>query len=127
MGVGGDRRRRDTSRMDFIKGSDVEGRLRGELRRLQRLYGLGSGLEEARWLPREDGDLSGEVRGGTVYIYEPEPSRALETLRHEVLDHHLTAEVLEPLVGLINLQKSAIEKMVYKRKEELIEKLSRML
>ncbi len=128
VGMRSNRHGRGTLRMDSIKErSDVEERLRRELRRLQRLYGLGLGLMGVRWLPREDGSLSGEVRDSTIYIYEPDPSKALETLRHEVLDHHLTGEVLEPLVGLINLQKSAIERMVYKKKEELIEKLSKLV
>ncbi|MEM2997135.1 MAG: hypothetical protein QXK52_06460 [Candidatus Bathyarchaeia archaeon] len=128
MRLGGNRpSRRSTSRGDSPKEADVEGRLRRELRRLQRLYGLGSGLEGVMWLPRGGGDLSGEVKGNTVYIYEQDPRRALETLRHEVLDHHLTKEVLDTLISLINLQKSAIERLVYRRKEEFLEKLSRTL
>ncbi|MBS7638799.1 hypothetical protein KEJ49_07995 [Candidatus Bathyarchaeota archaeon] len=105
----------------------VEARLRRELRRLQARYGLGLRLQEVRWLPTEDRGLSGEVKGNTVYIYDPDPAEALKTLRHEVLDHHLTSEILEPLVGLINLQKSAIERLIYRRKEEFIEKLERVL
>ena len=105
----------------------VEARLKRELGRLQRRYGLGLGLVEVRWLPREGGGLSGEVKGDTVYVYDPDPADALKTLRHEVLDHHLTSEILDPLVGLINLQKSAIERMVYRRKEELLEKLAKLL
>jgi hypothetical protein len=105
----------------------VEARLRRELRRLQRRYGLGQGLAGVKWLPMDDGELSGEVKGNTVYIYEEDPVKALEVLRHEVIDHHLTEELLEPLVKHINLQKSLIESLIYRRKEEVIERLSRLL
>lgn len=116
-------RLKNTSRRKANTGNvNVEARLRRELRRLQQRYGLGLELKDVKWIPRE-GDLSGEVKNGVVYVYDKDCEKAVRTLKHEILDQTLT-EVLEPLVRYINLQKSLIEGLVYRRKERVVGKLS---
>jgi len=105
--------------------SSVEAVLRRELRRLQRKYGLSLELKGVKWVPG-DGELSGEVKNGIIYIYDREPEKAVETLKHEFLDYALRG-ILEPLVKYINLQKSLIESLVYRRKERVVEELSKHL
>ena len=39
------------------------------------------------WMPGASQVLSGEVKGGRILIYEEEETKAMETLRHEVIDH----------------------------------------
>jgi len=80
---------------------NVEALLRCELRRLQEKSDLGMEHKDIRWIPRE-GVFSGEVINGIVYVYDREPEKAVETLKHEVLNQALT-EVLEPLVRYINV------------------------
>lgn len=99
--------------------------LRRELRRLQQKFGLGLELRDVKWVPR-DGEFSGEVKDGVVYVYDREPEKAVETLKHEVIDSVLT-EPIEPLIKYINLQKSLIEALVYRRKERAVERLSKLL
>lgn len=108
-----------------FKNVSVEAKLRGELRRLQQRYGLGLGLRDVKWFPREE-VFSGEVKDGVVYIYDKEPKAAVETLKHEILDYAVM-EILEPLIRYVNLQKSLVENLVYRRKESFVEKLSKLL
>ena len=39
------------------------------------------------WMPDKTASLSGEVRGNTIYIYEVEEEKAIQALKHEVVDH----------------------------------------
>ncbi|MEM2904800.1 MAG: hypothetical protein QW587_03575 [Candidatus Bathyarchaeia archaeon] len=48
-------------------------------------------------------------------------------MRHEALDHAVTSELVRPLVDLVNLLVKSREADLYKRKEQLIEKLSKLL
>ena len=47
--------------------------------------------------------------------------------QHEFARHALTSKVVKPLVGIINLLIKSREAQVCKAKEELVEKLSRLL
>jgi len=38
------------------------------------------------WRPGGVAGLSGEVKGGVVYVYEAEEGKAVETLKHELID-----------------------------------------
>lgn len=105
---------------------EVQKRLEEELERLKALLNVGCSLI-VRWIPSDESKLSGEVRGGIVYVYERDEERAIATLKHEFIDHHITSEVVRPLVEYINVQKSLIEGLIYKRKEEIVERLSRLL
>jgi hypothetical protein len=105
--------------------NDVEALLRSELKRLQRKFGLGLELD-VKWLPK-DGELSGEVRSNTIYIYEVKEEKAIQALRHEVLDHLITSRIVKPLVGLINLLIKAREAEIYEEKEKIVETLSKII
>lgn len=80
-----------------------------------------------RWIPDDGSKLSGEVKSGVIYIYEKYEGKALEVLKHEFIDHHITREIVKPLVTYVNMQKSIIESLIYKRKEDLVDKLSKLL
>ena len=97
-------------------------RLVAELERLKAAYGYGRSLK-VRYLPR-GGSKRGEVVGGKVYVYDDGLSDAVETLRHEYLDHVLSSEIVQPLIDQINLLTSLVVKQVYRRKEHVIEKFS---
>jgi hypothetical protein len=112
-------------RFEVANAGDIEALLRGELKRLQRKFGLGLELD-VKWLPKNE-ELSGEVRGNTIYIYEVEEEKAIQALRHEVLDHLITSRIVKPLVDLINLLIKAREAEIYKEKEKIVETLSKII
>ena len=76
-----------------------------------------------RWLPDADNHKSGEVLGGTIYIYEEDEGKALDTLRHEFIDYAISTEIEAPYKRLINKLITVFEEEMYGRKERLIEKL----
>ena len=120
------RRKYENSTKAYVRknAEDVEALLRSELRRLQQ---LGLGLElDVKWLPK-DGELSGEVGGNTIYIYEVKGEKAIQALRHEVVDHLITSRIVKPLVDLINLLIKAREAEIYKEKEKIVEILSQII
>jgi hypothetical protein len=78
------------------------------------------------WLPNDDSNLSGEVKGETIYVYEEEYDKALETLRHEFLDYAIS-QVIEPYRQVTNKLIALINEEAYKKKEELIEKLVKII
>jgi len=104
----------------------VEARLRRELRRLQEKFGLGLELKDVRWVPK-DGVFSGEVKDGIVYVYDKEPEEAIRTLRHEVLDFHLTEKIIRKPINLLNLILKHLETEIYQEKEKLINRLTDLL
>lgn len=99
--------------------------LEAELERLKRLTGLGLGLEVV-WAPGADKALLGEVKGKDIYIYEECMERALETLRHEFLDYCIS-RAIEPYKEVTNRLISMINRDAYRRKEEIVEALTKLL
>ena len=93
----------------------VEALLRRELRRLQQKFGLGLELKDVKWIPRE-GELSGEVKGSAVYVYDRDPEKAVRTLRHEVLGYHLTEKIIRKPIELLNLILKSIKGDIFKRR-----------
>jgi hypothetical protein len=108
------------------KTSEVQGRLEGELQRLSAKLGLNLDLRVV-WTPDPPNSLSGEVKGNTIYIYEVEEEKAIQALRHEVVDHLVTSRIVKPLVDLINLLIKAREAEIYKEKEKIVETLSKII
>ena len=108
------------------RGLDVQAKLEDELRRVERRLRLSLGLTVV-WRHQPSNPLSGEVRGDTVYVYDEDPEKALETLRHEVIDHLITSRIVKPLVGLVNLLIKDKEAEVYRDKERLVEALANLL
>ncbi len=101
-------------------------RLGRELDRLLQRLGLADQLQ-VKWLPDGKADLSGEVVGSTVYVYEKEPSQALDTLRHEVVEYLLVKHHEEDYVTMINALVDVFNQVMMKRREQLVDRLSRIL
>ena len=97
-----------------------------ELGRLKVETGLGYELS-VRWAPDPRSDRHGEVNGTVIYIYDDCEDRAFLTLRHEFLDFHITKEVIEPLLKLVNTQKCLIEDLIYSRKERLVKRFLKLV
>jgi len=104
----------------------LEARLQEELERLGVKLGLSLELGVA-WMPDVDNGLSGEVRGGVIRIYEVEEDKALQALRHELIDYLITSKIVKPLVDLVNMLIKSREAEIYREKEKLVEMLLRLL
>jgi len=114
------------NRRNTVDKNSVQCRLEGKLERAKRLTGLGHGLK-VKWAPNPTADRHGEVKGNLIYVYDEDEEEALLTLKHELIDHHITKEILEPAVQYINIQKNMIETLLYKRKERVVDRLSKLL
>lgn len=102
------------------------GLLEEELESLKKLTGMGSHLR-LLWIPLEDPDRHGEVKGDAIIIYDKDYGVAVRTLRHEFFDHLIVKEIVDPLVKYINLQKNLIDSLIYERKEFIVEKIVDLL
>ena len=100
------------------------GRLETKLERLKHLLGLGHHLM-VNWIPK-DGELSGEVNGNCICVYEKEEKPALETLRHEFLDY-VISQAIEPYKEIANRLILMVNESAYRTKEKLVEALSRLV
>ncbi len=107
-------------------GVAVQNKLEEELQRILTKLQLNLNLKVV-WTPDPPNSLSGEVRGNTIYIYEVEEEKALQALRHEVIDHLITSKIVKPLTDLINLLIKAKEAEIYKEKEKIVETLSKII
>lgn len=108
------------------RGCGIESMLSEELERLQGKLGLSLGLKVV-WMPNAEKGLEGEVRNGTIYIYEGDGDKALQVLRHEFIDYLITSKIVEPLVGLVNALIKSREAEIYREKERLVEMLLTLL
>ena len=106
--------------------SIIKARLNEELERLRARLGLNHELGVV-WIPNSGNALSGEVKGNTIYIYEAEVDKALQSLRHELIDYLITSRIVKPLVDLMNLLIKSRESEIYEEKERLVKMLSRLL
>jgi len=106
-------------------GSNVcERTLDGELKLLKKKLNIGHELKVV-WDPKDIGKLSGEVKGKVIFVYERSEREALETLRHEFLDYAIS-KVIEPYKDVANKIMMLINEQAYRRKEDLIDNLSRL-
>ncbi len=79
------------------------------------------------WAPDPRGALSGEVKGSTIFVYESdEEEEAAETLRHEFLDH-CVSQAIDPYRKVTNIMIKLLNDNAYKRKEQIVEALSRLM
>jgi hypothetical protein len=90
--------------------------------KLQMAYEL-----KAKWLPNGDRKKCGEVIGKTIFIYEDDEDKALDTLKHEFLDYVISNATEVHYKKIINLFIKLFEEEMYERKEKLIEKLLKVL
>ncbi|MEM2027590.1 MAG: hypothetical protein QXO15_04770 [Nitrososphaerota archaeon] len=95
------------------------------LERLKHLLKMGYELKVV-WLPDNDSNLSGEVKGETIFIYEEDFEKALETLKHEFIDYAIS-KVIESYRDVTNKLLMLINEETYRRKERVIESLSKLL
>ncbi len=101
-----------------------EHRLQEELEHLKRTTGLGSPLNVI-WVPDSLNTLSGEVKASTVYIYEENERRALDTLHHEFVDY-CVGQAIQPYREVANTLMKLLNEYAYKRKEEIVEGLRKL-
>ncbi|MCK4318522.1 hypothetical protein KAW53_07150 [Candidatus Bathyarchaeota archaeon] len=104
---------------------DTGARLEEELERFKTVSKQGLELR-LTWQPREEGSLSGEVKGKTIYIYEQEEGKALETLTHEFIDY-LVNLAIEPYKTVVNSLIKSINRIAYEQKEKVVESLRALL
>jgi hypothetical protein len=104
---------------------DLQTKLEQKLQELENKAGLGFGLS-VLWCPNGSEELSGEVIGDIIYIYEQDEEEALKTLKHEVLDYAIS-QVIMPYKEVTNKLISLINEDAYQRKERLVEALNKVL
>jgi len=104
---------------------DLQTKLDSELERLKKILKLGYELK-VRWIPNSNSKLSGEVRGETIFIYDEDEELAIETLKHEFIDYAIS-KVIEPYKEVTNRLIDLINEDAYKKKESLVELLSRLI
>jgi predicted Fe-Mo cluster-binding NifX family protein len=78
-------------------------------------------------MPDKTASSSGEVKDGSVYIYEAEEEKAIQTLKHELVDYLITSRIVKPVVNLLNILIKAREAEIYKEKEKLVEIFSKII
>lgn len=105
---------------------NVQRVLKEELARLKRLIPFEEELT-LYWRPRSHGEISGEVIGNTIFIYEENLQEAVKTLKHEYLDCLLTRKLVDPLIALINTLIKMRAQEIYKRKERIVDTLSKLI
>jgi len=99
--------------------TDIEGDMNKKLRKLQVPL-------RAKWDPNPESKLSGEVKGGVLYIYEEDPKKAYETFWHELIDFYVS-RAAEPYRILLNAVIRAVNDDAHKRKDESVEALRKIV
>ena len=99
--------------------------LEEELEKLKHKLQIGYELKVI-WIPDDNSNLSGEVRGNKIFIYERDEEKALETLRHEFLDYAIS-QIIEPYRQVANKLIKLINEEAYKKKERLVESLKNLI
>ena len=103
----------------------LQKRLEDEFKMIQRRLELRLDLRVV-WVPNADSDLSGTVKGRDILIYEASEDKALNTLRHEVVDYFVS-QAIEPYKEVTNKLIKMINEDAYKRKEKIVETITRLL
>ena len=70
----------------------LQKRLEEELERLKKILGIND--LQVIWIPEGDPKLSGKVEGNTIFIYEVDEEKAIDALRHEIIDY-MISKVIE--------------------------------
>jgi len=105
--------------------NNFQKRLENELERLKKRLKVGYELRVV-WLPNNSGNLAGEVKGETIYIYDESEKEALKTLRHEFLDYAIS-KLIEPYKNVTNKLIMLMNEEAYKHKEKFIEALVELI
>jgi hypothetical protein len=77
-------------------------------------------------MPDQTNKLSGEIKGITIFIYEPNRSQASATLVHELVDY-CVSQAIEPYKEVTNSLIKIINGEAYKKKEKVVETISKLL
>ncbi len=99
--------------------------LEEELERLKARAGIKTEFKVV-WSPKADSEKEGEVVGDTIFVYSLDVDVALQTLRHEFVDI-IVSSAIQPYLKLINILLSTISEVAYKKKEEAVEMLLKLL
>jgi hypothetical protein len=102
-----------------------ENNLTKELEFLKRRLNLGHELT-LKWLPGEKDGICGEVKENVILIYEDNETKALETLKHEFLDY-IISKTIEPYEKIANKLIGLVNEDAYRRKEKLVEVLTKLI
>jgi hypothetical protein len=98
----------------------------GVVRRMQEILNkLGIPLC-VEWVPDDARSVHGEIRQGTIYIYDCQEEDAFATFTHEVIEFKLK-EVTRVYRVLINNLIDGYEKLAYQQKEDFIEFIPRLI
>lgn len=103
---------------------EIQKLLEEELKKLKESSRAGYELKVA-YSPDPSNKLSGRVEGATIYIYEEDLSRAVDTLRHEFIDY-LVSKAIKPYRDLLNALIERFNEEAYRGKEEVVEALVRL-
>jgi hypothetical protein len=109
---------------NILIGAD-QGIVEEELERLKEKLGVGYELA-VKWLPGKKLEISGEVKGDCIYVYDEEEQKALETVKHEFLDY-LVSKMVEPYQKIANKLIALINDEAYLRKEKLVDILAALV
>ena len=104
--------------------SNFQIKLEQELEKLKKKSNFGHELKVV-WLPSYDSKLLGEVKNGTIYIYERNEDEAIETLRHEFVDY-MISQAIEPYKDIVNKFIQLLNEETYKKKESVVEALLKL-
>ena len=88
--------------------------------RLKKKFQMAHELK-VEWFPNSNEKKSGEALGKTIFVYEEDEAKALDTLKHEFIDYILSSEIVAPYQKLINKLIALFEEEMYERKEKLVE------
>lgn len=99
--------------------------LEKELERLKARTGMKTDFK-VFWSPKVDSTKEGEVVGDSIFVYSLDVAEALQTLRHEFVDV-VVSSAIQPYLKLVNVLLSAISEDAYKKKEEVVETLLKLL
>jgi len=104
--------------------SNLQKRLEEELERLKKILGIND--LQVIWIPEGDPKLSGKVEDNTIFIYEVDEERAIDALRHEIIDY-MISKVIEPYRAFANKLVELMNEEAYKRKEQVVESLKKLI
>ena len=94
--------------------TDLQRGLEDDLERLKKRFSIND--LQVMWIPEGDLKLSGKVEGNTTFIYEVDEEKAIDALRHEVIDY-IISRMIEPYRAFANKLVELMNKEAYKRKE----------
>jgi hypothetical protein len=103
-----------------IKPGDTA-RFISQFEKLKQRFPIASSLA-AKWVPDETREVAGEVKSGTIYVYDEDISSAIRTLAHEVLDY-VVSQAIEPYKQVINALVRLLNDQAYSSKERVVESI----